>query len=87
MHRPVGSSQHSFLVVLVKHSHKGSDVCQGSIVLVVLVKLRSCTTGFGNALLSSGRCPKKGKVSWLTSIVQLLGHVKAEAKYFFFKEL
>lgn len=64
----------------MKHTHKGSDVSQGGIVLVVLAKLLSCTTGFGNALLSSGRRPEKGRVSWHTREVQLLSHIKAETK-------
>lgn len=53
----------------------------------MLVKLLSCTTGFGNALPDSGRHPEKGEENWHTRKVQLLGHIKAETKRFFFKEL
>jgi len=51
----------------------------------VLAKLWSCTTGFGNALLSPGRYPETGDVSWHGRKVQLLSDIKSEAKYFFLK--
>lgn len=51
----------------------------------MLVKLLSCTTGFGNALLDSGRHPEKGEENWNIRKVQFLGHIKAETKCFFLK--
>lgn len=48
----------------------------------MLVKLLSCTSGFGKALLDSGRHPEKGEENWHTGKVQLLGLIKAETKCF-----